>query len=66
VWPYTMLFEFWMRTWMLPLQIMGSGVPSPATSGKATRETEEYLVAELRADLEVQGVQGIIDEGGRP
>jgi hypothetical protein len=62
VWPWMLWMEMWTRAAMLPLAVMAGTAP-PAPRRKP--ETEEYMVRELREDLALQGIQGIIDEGGR-
>jgi hypothetical protein len=51
---WTLYFDMWLAM-----------LPSEATQEEVSPETESYLVSELRDDLELLGVQGIIDEGGR-
>lgn len=55
--------------WMCGMSLWTEAALAPfAGAGVAERPTEaqvEYMVAELRADLDTTGARGIIDEGGR-
>jgi hypothetical protein len=54
--PWAMYFSVWAA--ILPGE---DSLPREAVS----LQTEDYLIQELRDDLELMGVQGIIDEAGR-
>lgn len=63
-WLWTNLWiSLWTRAAMLPLAMIAAAPPARVRAEDL--EKEEYLIEELREDLEVMGVQGIIDEGGR-
>lgn len=56
---------WWWEAYLGCLAAMGGSAGAPLGGARRDLEREEYLVRELREDLELQGIQGIIDEGGR-
>ncbi len=66
MWPWMLWMDLWTRAAMLPLAVVAGSSAATNRTPKTEPETEEYMVRELREDLELQGAQGIIDEGGRP